>query len=131
MWVLFVVQKDLLVLSGVVQAVGRNVLLSGPQIVAIEEVIVISMRLAPQDEILDAADLLRALLSAEQRVAHFDQWFAVHMIPIIHPAGHRVNPIVVCNDGHSPLGSSESGYDSMPDLQYPLSPLYDPRSPEA
>jgi len=106
------------------------VLLSGEHIVAIEEVIVIAMRLASQDEILEAADLLRALLSAEQRIAHFDQWFAVYMIPIIHPVGHRMNPIVVCDDGHSPLGGSDSGYDSMPDLEYPLSPLYVPRSPE-
>jgi len=106
-------------------------LLSGKHIIAIEEVIVIAMRLASQDEILEAADLLRALLLAEQRVAHFDQWFTVYMIPIIHPVGHRVNPIIMCDDGHSLLGSSDSGYDSMPDLEYPLSPLYDPQSLDA
>ena len=118
-------------LSGVVQAVGRTTLLPGPNIIAIEEVIVHAIRLAPHDEILEAADLLRALLTAEQRVAHFDQWFAVYIIPIIHPAGHRVNPIIVCDNGRSPPESSESGYDSMPDLEYPLSPLYVPWSPEA
>jgi len=117
--------------SGTVQAVGWTTLLPGPNIIVIEEVIVCAMRLVSQDEILEAADLLRALLTAEQRVSHFDQWFMVYMIPIIHPTGHRINPIIVCDDGHSQMESSESGYDSMPDLEYPLSPLYIPRSPEA
>jgi hypothetical protein len=119
------------VLSGMVQAVGRSTVLPGSNIIAIEEVIVYAIRLASQDEILEAADILRALLTAEQRVSHFDQWFAACMIPIIHPAGHRVNPIVVSDNGRSSLESSDSGYDSMPDLIYPLSPLYIPRSPEA
>ena len=114
--------------SGTVQAVGQTMLLPGSNIIAIEEVIVYAMRLVSQDEILKAVDLLRALLTAEQQVSHFNQWFAVYMIPIIHPTGHRVNPIIVPDDGHSPLGSSESRYDSMPDLEYPLSPLYIPRS---
>ena len=118
-------------LSGVVQAVRRTTLLPGPNIVAIEEVIVHAICLAPHDEILEAANLLHALLTAEQQVAHFDQWFAVYIIPIIHPAGHRINPIIVCDNGQSPPESSESGYDSMPDLEYPLSPLYVPWSLEA
>ena len=88
------------------------------------------MCLAPQDKILEAADLLHALLMAEQQASHFDRWFAVYMIPIIHPAGHYVNPIIITNNSQSSMGSSESGYDSMPNLEYPLSPLYIPRSPE-
>ena len=89
------------------------------------------MCLMPQDEILKAADLLCALLTAEQRASHFDQWFAVYMIPIIHPASHCINPIIMNDNGQSSMGSSESGYDSMPELEYPLSPLYIPQSPEA
>ena len=53
-------------LSGVVQAVGRTMLLPGPNIIAIEEVIVHAICLMPHDEILEAADLLCALLTAEQ-----------------------------------------------------------------
>ena len=104
---------------------------SRPNIIAIEEVIVHAICLAPHNEILEAADLLCVLLTAEQRVAHFDQWFAVYIIPIIHPTGHHINPIIVCDNGQSLPESSESGYDSMPDLEYPLSPLYILQSPEA
>ena len=53
-------------LSRVVQAVRHTMLLPGSSIVAIEEVIIYAMHLAPQDEILEAADLLCALLMAEQ-----------------------------------------------------------------
>ena len=113
-------------LSGVVQAVGCTTLLPGSNIVAIEEVIIYAMHFVPQDKILEAADLLCALLMAEQQASHFDQWFAVYMIPIIHPAGHHVNPIIMNDNSQSSMRSSESGYDSMPELEYPLSPLYIP-----
>ena len=116
-------------LSGVVQAVGHTMLLPGSNIVAIEEVIIYAMHLVPQDEILEAADLLHMLLMAKQWASHFDQWFAV--TPIIHPASHHINPIIITNDSQSSMGSSESRYDSMPDLEYPLLPLYILRSPEA
>ena len=53
-------------LLGVVRAVGHTTLLLGPNIIAIEEVIVHAIRLAPHDEILEAADLLCVLLTAEQ-----------------------------------------------------------------
>ncbi|KIM47245.1 hypothetical protein M413DRAFT_7791 [Hebeloma cylindrosporum] len=123
--------RDLVATMHAVQAVGRSVTFPGDNIIAIEEAIVLGIRHASQDDILDAADLLRALLTADQRVSHYDQWFAVFMCPLIHPLGHRANPIVLSDNGRSFGGSSDSSYDSMPDLEYPLSPLYNPQSPEA
>jgi hypothetical protein len=113
-----------------VRAVGRIAVLPGSDIIAIQEAIVGGVRRGSQDEVLEAAEFLHALLMPEQRLSHFDPWFASHMIPLIQP-GHPANPIVVSDNGRPSRRDSDSGYDSMPELEYPLSPLYIPRSPDA
>jgi hypothetical protein len=101
--------------------------LPGSDIIALKEVIVAGIPRASVEEIAEAADFLGALLTPEQRLSHFDHWFAAHIRPLVHrPQGHPGNPIVLSDNG-----SSDSGYDNMPDLEYPLSPLYIPRSPDA
>ena len=114
-------------MAGVMQAVGRVGVLPGSDIIAIKEVIVARILRASVDEIVEAADFLKALLSPEQRLTHFNYWFAGHILPLICPLpGQPGNPIVLSDNG-----DSNSGYDDMPDLEYPLSPLYVPQSPDA